>query len=713
MKKIIKSIVSLLGLTMTIVFAVANPLSTVFSHDLSPWANKYSASNAGGSYQFGIMGACHINGKTVNYYWENSTVESYFSSSLNSAVSMWGGMINATKTDNSSAHLRITYNPNITADGYAAYVLVKDGDENKHFRTGRPLGQEDVEMVIGNITSDSQTTKSIYLTHELGHLWGIDDLYNIPNLGNLDSIYSSVFGAPTRHDKNAMNICLNNPFFDTGNGWKYQKSPGVWANSEWINKGGKAHYFDSAGIKVHEITGSMPTTSMDFPNGVYEIQGKTSEKLIHSASSSNGAVAHLWTAATNSTTINNQRYNFERQSDGTYKITVLSSGSVLDNNGSSYNSGNQLKFHIWHGGNNQRWYIVNCGNGYVKFVNKHSGLVVDINNNDTSNGTVIQQWQDIGSDAQRFRMLPTNLPSTSLNIPNGVYEIQGKTSGKLIHSANSSNGAIAHLWTATTNSSTINNQRYNFERQGDGTYKITVLSSGSVLDNNGWSYNNGNQLEFHIWHGGNNQKWYIVDCGDGYVKFINKHSGLAIDIKGNVTDNGTPIQQWSDSAVSAQRFKLLPTNLPSTSMNIANGTYEIQGKTSGKYMQSQNANDGAVAHLWAAATGATTINNQKYRLDRQSDGTYKITVLSSNKVLTNPSYSYVNGTQLRFYDWTGANNQKWYIVDCGSGYVKFINKHSGLAIDISNNGTDNGTPIQQWVDSAVGASAQRFKLILS
>lgn len=238
-----------------------------------------------------------------------------------------------------------------------------------------------------------------------------------------------------------------------------------------------------------------------------------------------------------------------------------------------------------------------------------------------------------------------------------------------------------------------------------------MLSSGSVLDNNGWSYGNGNQLKFHNWHGGNNQRWYIVDCGNGYVKFINKHSGLVIDISNNGTSNGTPIQQWTDTGASAQRFKLLPNNLPTSSMNIPNGIYQIQGKTSGKLIHSKNASDGAVAHLWSSTTNPDNINNQRYNFQRQSDGTYKIIVLSSNKVLTNPNLSYENGTQLRFYNWNGANNQKWYVVDCGNGYVKFINKHSGLAIDISNNGTENGTAIQQWKDSAVGASAQRFKLL--
>lgn len=712
MKRIIKILTNSFCLFMLILFVTINSLSTTFAHSLTPWANYYPYGSAGGDHHFSIMDSYHIDGNTVKFFWANTSTKNLLSANLTNGVAMWDGLINAVETSSSSANLKITYNPNSTYDRNAyTDLIIPSGHYGVY--------NGDLQIVFTkNGANLSSTMRSRTMCHELGHVWGIDDIYNL-NTGwpysNLESIMNSTedYSAATRHDKNAMRICLNNLFFDTGNGWKYQKSPGVWAKDEWINKSGKAHYFNSSGIKVHEIQGSMPTSSMNIPNGVYEIQGKTSGKLIHSANASNGAVAHLWSVATNSTTIKNQQFKFERQNDGTYKITVLSSGSALDNNGSSYNNGNQLKFHIWHGGNNQRWYIVNCGNGYVKFINKHSGLAIDIYNNSAANGTSVQQWTDNSSDAQRFKLLPTNLPSKSINLPDGVYEIQGKTSGKLIHSANSSNGAVAHLWNSTTNTATINNQRFNFERQNDGTYKITVLSSGYVLDNNGWSYSNGNQLKFHNWHGGNNQRWYIVDCGNGYIKFINKHSGLAIDISNNGTENCTPIQQWVDSTVgaSAQRFKLLPTNLPTSSMNIPNGIYQIQGKTSGKLIHSKNANDGAVAHLWSATTNPDNINNQRYNFQRQSDGTYKIMVLSSNKVLTDPNLSYENGTQLRFYNWSGANNQKWYVVDCGSGYVKFINKHSGLAIDISNNGTENGTAIQQWKDSAVGASAQRFKLL--
>ena len=430
-----------------------------------------------------------------------------------------------------------------------------------------------------------------------------------------------------------------------------------------------------------------------FLDGIYEIQGKTSGKFIQTTTGAGNGLAHLWQSANT----NNQRFNFVRQSDGTYKITALSSTKVLDNPGLSNSNGTQLGFYDWNGGNNQRWYVIDCGGGYVKIINKHSGKAVDINNNNTANGTPVQQWDDCSSDAQRFKLLP----SQNVNICDGVYEIQGKTSGKLVRADSVGSGAAAHLWESTS----TDNQKFSFSRQSDGTYKITVISSNMVLDNPGLSVSNGTQLKFYAWNGGDNQRWYVIDYGGGAVKIINKHSGKAIDINNNNTANGTSVQQWDDCGSDAQRFRLRPVGLPSASMNIVDGVYRIQGKTSGKYIHTTGGTGDGLAHLWEL----TNTNNQKFNFARQSDGTYKITVFSSTKALDNPEWSYSRGNQLGFYDWNGCDNQRWYVVDCGGGYVKIINKHSGLAVDINYNYTANGTPIQQWDD--IGSEAQRFRLI--
>jgi hypothetical protein len=52
-----------------------------------------------------------------------------------------------------------------------------------------------------------------------------------------------------------------------------------------------------------------------------------------------------------------------------------------------------------------------------------------------------------------------------------------------------------------------------------------------------------------------------------------------------------------------------------------------------------------------------------------SDESYRITAVHSGKVLTvlDPKTDGANVVQ---YQWTGSDNQRWYIEACSDGYVK-------------------------------------------
>jgi hypothetical protein len=54
---------------------------------------------------------------------------------------------------------------------------------------------------------------------------------------------------------------------------------------------------------------------------------------------------------------------------------------------------------------NQRWYIENCEDGYVKIISKASGMVVDVALSGNENGTIVWQHSDTGTDAQRFNFV--------------------------------------------------------------------------------------------------------------------------------------------------------------------------------------------------------------------------------------------------------------------------------------------------------------------
>jgi Predicted beta-xylosidase len=119
-----------------------------------------------------------------------------------------------------------------------------------------------------------------------------------------------------------------------------------------------------------------------------------------------------------------------------YKIISKRSGKALDVSGYSSNPGALIDQWAYVGGNNQRWEIVDVGNGYYKIKSAHSGLVLDIV--DESPEENIAQAASAETDSQQWR----------LEKAEGYYKIINKSNGKVLDVSNESysNGANVHLW---------------------------------------------------------------------------------------------------------------------------------------------------------------------------------------------------------------------------------------------------------------------------
>jgi len=297
-------------------------------------------------------------------------------------------------------------------------------------------------------------------------------------------------------------------------------------------------------------TPTLPSTSADIPNGVYALQDKSSKKYVSTGLTNvNGYNTYIHEWANN----NDQKFTIERQSDNTYKIISRWSGKVLDVRNMETQNGVNITQFDWWGGDNQKWYIVDCGLGWYKLIAKHSGKAMDVIAFGNTNGSSIGQWDDNGAENQRFRLIPQNLPSASVNIPNGIYSLQHKGSGKYVAmGVSKDNGILTYLWERTL----VDDQKFTFERLPDNTYKIVSRYSGKTLDS-GLTNIMGTGIYQWEWAGGDNQKWYIVDCGSGLYKFVSKFSGQVMDVSENGSANGTRINQWPDNGNDAQRFRLL------------------------------------------------------------------------------------------------------------------------------------------------------------
>ncbi len=81
--------------------------------------------------------------------------------------------------------------------------------------------------------------------------------------------------------------------------------------------------------------------------------------------------------------------------------------------------------------------------------------------------------------------------------------------------------------------------------------------------------------------------------------------------------------------------------------------------------------------------------------------------MASGQVLDDPAFSKSNGQQIHQWVANGGTNQKWLIDKQTDGSYKIVNKHSGAALHMSSSST-NGRALVQWAWN--GGNQQRWLL---
>ena len=137
-------------------------------------------------------------------------------------------------------------------------------------------------------------------------------------------------------------------------------------------------------------------------------------------------------------------------------------------------------------------------NSYYKIVNRNSGKVLDVYNNSTADGAIVEQWTDYGTANQQWKFVATN---------NGYYKIINRNSGKDLDVYNSS------------------------------------TADGGKVDQ--WTD-----------YSANNQQWNVVQTGS-YYKIINRNSGKDLDVYNSSTADGGTVDQWTDFNANNQQWSII------------------------------------------------------------------------------------------------------------------------------------------------------------
>ncbi len=107
-----------------------------------------------------------------------------------------------------------------------------------------------------------------------------------------------------------------------------------------------------------------------------------------------------------------QVWKFDRQSNGSYKITNMKDGSsVLHVNNRSSASGTNVCVTADKGYTSQRWYIYKNGSSYILKPRCANLCALDVQNGETANKTNVQIYTVDGTPAQDFVITKTSAPS--------------------------------------------------------------------------------------------------------------------------------------------------------------------------------------------------------------------------------------------------------------------------------------------------------------
>ena len=424
------------------------------------------------------------------------------------------------------------------------------------------------------------------------------------------------------------------------------------------------------------------------PDGYYEIKSAVSGKdlEVYGASLLGGGKVTQW----DSTGGNNQKWKLENQSDGTIRLTNVNSGLVLDYNAST----NSYEQWDWHGGSNQRWQISKsqAGNYYIR--NMSNNHAMDVLYGNTGNGQYVVDYEYNGGINQQWQLVPTTIEQI---IPDGYYEIRSAVSGKNleVYGVSMLSGAKITQWYATGGK----NQKWKVENQDDGNVRITNVNSGLVLEYNG----NTNAYEQRNWNGGSNQKWEISKTStEGNYCIRNQSNGYAMDVLYGAMEDGDHVVSYEYNGGVNQQWQFIQTD-PDTTQVVPDGYYEIKSAVSGKNLEVYGASTqgGAKITQWDATGG----NNQKWKLENQSDGTIRLTNVNSGLVL---DYN-ASTNSYEQWDWHGGSNQRWQISKSQAGNYYIRNMSNNHAMDVLYGSMNNGQYVVDYEYN--GGINQQWQLV--
>ena len=282
-------------------------------------------------------------------------------------------------------------------------------------------------------------------------------------------------------------VCSGMYLSDNGAGNAIQTSSKISENSQWkveildgnyvfLNLGtGKAlevnnnNSFAGANVGTSDSSGSkgqqwIQQNTAPISSGIYTIRSLVDQNQvfdIEARSVSDGASLTMWTSNDGG----NQKYNFLRNSDGTYTIVNCASGKALDAEAGSLTEGTRIIQFTKNDKDNQKWNVEYAGDGGYKIVSAMDpSLVIAFDGDVPSNGTKMVLLKDKNTKSQHFTFKATTyVPPLPVDQQAMLNRIRGNSSGTQwliavdrsthkvgVFKGSANNWSLQYYWSCTT-----------------------------------------------------------------------------------------------------------------------------------------------------------------------------------------------------------------------------------------------------------------------
>ena len=414
-------------------------------------------------------------------------------------------------------------------------------------------------------------------------------------------------------------------------------------------------------------------------NGIYKMAvGKDSSKTIEikGSSVSNNAEVDIW----NYGNVPAQKFYFEYDEEGFYKITAMHTRKSLTAKGNKVAEGVDIVQYDYQGLDSQKWVLRDSGkNGWVisSFINPELSISIEGN---IKNGSkmVLKKTQD--NDNQMFYLF--NITAGEQHKENGIYKmLVGKDSSKSIEIEKD----LVHIWKYGNKLS----QKLKLEYM-NGFYKITSANTGKSLTAKDNKMAEGTEIIQSEYQGLDSQKWIIRDSGkNGWVISLFSNPQLSITIKGKI-DNGSSLilSKTQDNNNQMLYMYIVNTDQPKKE----NGIYKISvAVNTSKTIEvaGSNIDNNAKVDIWNYGN----VPAQKFYISYDQKGFYKITAMHTGKSLTVKDNKIAEGTEIVQSEYQGLDSQKWILRDTTvDGWAISPQSNPELSLSVQGN-IKNGSKI--------------------